>query len=200
MPYNDYEAARQAAWQTLLDCNIDSLPVDLGAICRAENYYLSSYTSGTNLISALGLSGQLVGSDGFATIHNGRYYIFYNDANTYQRQRFTVAHEIGHIKLGHIRPGHIHVTRTISASTDPLETQANQFAARLLQPACVLYGLQVSSENEIMELCNVSSEAAGFRAKRMQDLYQRRKFLSHPLERQVFNQFSKFIKRHRKSK
>ena len=62
------------------------------------------------------------------------------------RQRFTIAHEIGHFVLGH----HLHkdrfvhadqhhqvVYRSQSASEglDPLEIQANQFAASLLMPA-----------------------------------------------------------------
>lgn len=61
------------------------------------------------------------------------------------RQRFTIAHEIGHHFLGHqFEPGeHVHVDRGTLVSrrsgrsshgSDPKEIEANQFAASLLMP------------------------------------------------------------------
>lgn len=56
--------------------------------------------------------------------------IVYNSANPIVRQRFTLAHELGHCLLGHTRNN-----RPISlASNDPTEFEANQFAAELLMP------------------------------------------------------------------
>jgi Zn-dependent peptidase ImmA (M78 family) len=58
------------------------------------------------------------------------------------RQRFSIAHEIGHHVLRHLFAGeHVHVDRVImrnaqsSEGTDPREIEANQFAASLLMPA-----------------------------------------------------------------
>lgn len=65
------------------------------------------------------------------------------------RRNFTVAHEIGHHVLGHqFQPGeHVHVDRghyiskrgpRSSAGVDPMEVEANQFAAALLMPTKLL--------------------------------------------------------------
>lgn len=62
------------------------------------------------------------------------------------RQRFTIAHEIGHFVLRHqFEPGeHVHVDKgnfisqrgmRASAGLDPKEIEANQFAACLLMPS-----------------------------------------------------------------
>jgi Zn-dependent peptidase ImmA (M78 family) len=63
-----------------------------------------------------------------------------------KRQRFTVAHEIAHYYLKHqLEPGsHVHVDRghyisergpRASDGVDPMEIEANQFAASLLMPS-----------------------------------------------------------------
>jgi Zn-dependent peptidase ImmA (M78 family) len=61
------------------------------------------------------------------------------------RQRFTIAHEIAHFQLEHCFPGerHVHVDKgnfyrsrnsLSAAGVDPMEIEANQFAASLLMP------------------------------------------------------------------
>lgn len=65
------------------------------------------------------------------------------------RKRFTIAHEIGHYHLKHqFKPGeHVHVDRgnlisqrsiRSSEGVDPMEVEANQFAACLLMPSGLL--------------------------------------------------------------
>jgi len=44
-------------------------------------------------------------------------------------------------------------------------------------------------------LCHISYAAARFRAERMKLLYERNKFLTSPLEQQVYLQFKEFIRR-----
>lgn len=67
------------------------------------------------------------------------------------RQRFTIAHEIGHFVLRHqFEPGeHVHVDRGYrvshrdqrsSSGTDLREIEANQFAAALLMPSSIVTG------------------------------------------------------------
>jgi Zn-dependent peptidase ImmA (M78 family) len=66
-----------------------------------------------------------------------------------KRQRFTIAHEIGHFYLRHqFTPGeHVHVDRghavtprnsRSSTGVDPKEIEANQFAACLLMPSALI--------------------------------------------------------------
>jgi Zn-dependent peptidase ImmA (M78 family) len=80
------------------------------------------------------ISGMLVTNDGTATI------CIANDQHP-NRQRFTIAHEIGHHVLRHLFAGeHVHVDRVLmrnarsSEGSDSREIEANQFAACLLMP------------------------------------------------------------------
>jgi Zn-dependent peptidase ImmA (M78 family) len=108
------------------------------------------------------------------------------------RQRFTVAHELGHILLGHAGKYEL-VNREPSANDNPIEQAANVFASRLLAPACVLWGCGIQMAGQIANMCDISQIAAEFRMARMAKLYARGKFLTSPLERAVFAQFESFI-------
>lgn len=67
----------------------------------------------------------------------------------------------------------------------------------LLAPACVLWGLDLHTPEDIARVCNISLSSAIKRARRMEELYRRNMFLSHPLERQVYKQFQGFISENR---
>lgn len=129
----------------------------------------------------------------------GKWTIVYDDTETLGRTRFTIAHELGHILLGHeLEAGFTHY-RKISEGKPSKETQADEFAARVLAPACVLWALDVYDTNEIAELCNISLKAAEFRSQRMYTLKERNAFLMHPLEREVYNVFLPWIERYKSS-
>ena len=87
--------------------------------------------------------------------------------------------------------------RRLEKELESMEREANVFASRLLAPACVLWALDVKTPEQIAALCRISHQSASFRAERMQILYQRNRFLSSPLERKVYEQFTEFI-RHQK--
>ena len=193
--YNNYKQARDAAWHILIDCKIDRLPVHVGTICKHYGYKLYAYSRNTALIEHVGLTEHASRTDGFTVCAGGTYYIFYNDRNTtIQRQRFTVAHEIGHIQLQHIGDAqYTRINREPAPHDDPAETQANQFAARLLAPACVLHELHALQPDQIAKLCGISMTAAAFRAERIKILEDRNRFYLSPLERAVRDQFRQFI-------
>ena len=173
MHYEIYKNARDASWRFLIQHKICSLPVDLKSI-----------------ISAMKIEVKRDNSDILHTNERGRtinenedlYIIVRNDP--VPQKRYTIMHEIGHIVLGH--------TDT-SGRSDIDEYAAERFATGVLAPACVIWGIGVKTAEEIAELCNISITSAKIREKRMQELYTRNKFLTSPLERQVFEQFTDFI-------
>lgn len=111
---------------------------------------------------------------------DGRVYIIIDDTDIYSAQRYTIAHELGHL--------------IIPTSN---EYEAERFAIGILAPSCVLWGCNVHSAENIAKICNISQASAKIRAERMELLYRRNMFLASPLERQVFDNFSEFIKNNR---
>ena len=179
MEYSDYQIARDLAWDTLIRNKVSALPVKISQICRQMGVQVRYYDPEDE-------------NDGYSTILDGEAVIFVKRDCYRPRQRFTVAHELGHILLGHVGKYEL-VNREPSPQDNPIEQSANVFAARVLAPACVLWALDSWTAEEIMVLCDISRQAAEFRAERMAELRQRGRFLSHPLEKQIYEQFKKFV-------
>lgn len=170
MNYDVYKNFRNASWQCLIDCKIDRLPTKLGKICKTNGIQIKKN-------STLDQDKLLLNERGKTAYINSKCFIIVDDTVPLLIQRYTIAHEIGHILLG-------------AKST---EQEAERFAIGILAPACVLHALNVITADEIAKLCNISITAATRRANRMKILTSRNKFLIHPLERQVYEQFSHFI-------
>lgn len=200
MDYKKYQKSRDLSWSILIRHGIAQLPVKVSDICRANQIKVTSYKSGYEFIKDCGLVHNTVNSDGFTF---GKI-IFYNEQCSIPRQRFTVAHELGHILLHN---GQSVYNREPSEKDIPIEAEANVFASRILAPACVLWGIGVTSAKQISEICNISMQSAEFRFKRLSELYEREKqfmqeynkscFLMSPLERAVYNQFLDYINKHK---
>lgn len=137
------------------------------------------------------------GDSGEIIMYQNQIYILVDKYAIPARQRYTVMHELGHFLLGHL--GNEVLSRSEHECKPSEEQAADKFAIDMLAPACVLWGLHLHTPEEIAQVCNISMQAAIFRAERMKLLYDRNKFLSHPLERQVFAQFSTFIKSQQKN-
>lgn len=177
--YKDYQKSRDLAWEVLLQEKVDRLPVKVGAVCQQMGIRVAYYDSTD-------------GNDGKSAIIDGEPWIFIAKGQLVRRQRFTCAHELGHILLGHVGRYQL-VNREPSGGDNPIEQVANVFAARLLAPACVLWALNAQTPEQIAQICDISHKAATFRAERMELLYRRNKFLTSQLERQVYEQFRDFI-------
>lgn len=200
MDYRKYQKSRDLSWQILIEHKVAQLPVKISDICKANQIKIISYQTGHKLLDNLDLIQNTINSDGF-TLNK---IIFYNGQREIPRQRFTIAHELGHIIL---HDGNGLYNREPSKNDVPIEQEANVFASRLLAPACVLWGLRVNSARQISKLCNISMQSAEFRLLRLQELYEREKhfmqkynkscFLMSPLERAVYKQFSDYIKNNR---
>ena len=114
--------ARNTARKLLKDANINSYPVLLREVSKN--------------IPELHIDGQELedGISGLQASYKGSSFIRYNTRQSLKRNRFTVAHELGHLILGHTAR-HDHVN---FQSGDPEEIEANQFAAELLIPLHML--------------------------------------------------------------
>ncbi len=102
-----------------------------------------------------------------------------NSLDHHNRQRFTIAHECGHLRLHQGKPAFVDRSFRIdrrnelsSRATDFEEIEANRFAAELLMPYYMIrndlmeYSLDIEDETELRELANrysVSFQALMFR-------------------------------------
>ncbi|MCH5212235.1 MAG: ImmA/IrrE family metallo-endopeptidase [Oscillospiraceae bacterium] len=185
--YGRYKYARDSAWQVLIDYNINSLPINVISIATGAGIKILKNSIVQKLTN---------GEIGTSVLRGDKWYIIYDDTMSKERARFTIAHELGHIFLGHPLKGGHHA-RTINTDKPQIETEADIFASRLLAPACVLLGLDLHTPEEIKEACEISYQAAELRANRMRELYKRNKFLTSPLERRVYNNFTDYIKQNK---
>jgi Zn-dependent peptidase ImmA (M78 family) len=120
---------RALANEALRQANCDSTPIAIENVARA--------------LGAKVLYAPYEGDDLAGMLINGgeRPIIAVNSAHHKNRQRFTIAHECGHLVLGHTSTSHVDRTfevirrdATSSMATDMSEVEANQFAAELLMP------------------------------------------------------------------
>ena len=193
MDYIYYQHVRDAVWELLIKENITTLPIKIIKLCHDLGITVYYYTPDDD-------------SDGKCVVVDGVPRILVSRLASPERQRFTVAHELGHIILGHVGKYAL-VNREPTAKDNPIEQAANVFASRLLAPACVLWGCGVQNAEEIASLCNISKTAAEYRMERMNILYKRdynmRRskgkgcFLLSPQERAVYNQFLPYINENR---
>ena len=178
MKYTKYQYSRNLAWEILLKERVRQLPVEIIPICKHMGIRVLRYSDMPSLQFNVGGASAEIG---------GKMYIFYDDTVSNERQRFTVAHELGHIIMRH-------------SGAEDNEAEANVFASRLLMPACVLYACEVKTADEIMSLCAVSRQAAEIRLTRLAELRRRDKFYTHPLERAAARRFRGFVRAYRRNR
>ena len=195
--YEYYKIARNKAWEVLMECKINYFPLDLMKIIKFYNIETKPY-SNSDYIKTLNFDIQ--NGDGFSRIENGQKVIYFNDKKAIKaRRRFTIAHELGHCLLGHDLSKTKYRNSETGSNDDPIEEmQANVFARDILMPAVVLHYTNCIKYTDIMRLCDVSETSAQLREERMKVLEARNKFCTSPLEKQVYDNFSNFIKAYKK--
>lgn len=126
------QIARRAAERLLAKLGVDGVPVNVGQIAKRVGLRVA-YVDLADDVSALLVTDKDKTAVGVNANHSRT------------RQRFSLAHEIGHFVLGHqFELGeHVHVdsgrrisarSTLASAGLDSKEIEANQFAAELLMP------------------------------------------------------------------
>lgn len=148
----------------ILDAYWDgTLPVDVVAIARRM---------GAQVFSSNGL-GNLSGK---VALVNGTPHIYCNGADPTVRQRFTIAHEIGHLALGHVSDAQAQhredpASNFSAGPLPPIEREANAFAAELLMPHKVLaFAINTEGIHDVARLArmfDVSQVAMKFRLQNL---------------------------------
>lgn len=163
--YNAYKNARDLAWKILIDNHIYTFPVNVQKLAAQFNIIVEPSEHLDSDIFAVNLN------------YKNTQYIFYKQSGNENTDRFTIAHELGHILMGHM---------TEKVTTSYEEEQANIFASRLLAPMIVTKHNHIESAEQLAAFFGLSSEAAKIRFERYKMLEKRNKFLTSPLEREYY--------------
>lgn len=154
-----------AARDLLAEFDVSSPAVDVHHLARQMGVQVVQTSMNQDV------SGMLIRDDNVLTVG-------LNSNQVSRRQRFTLAHELGHLRLHRGRPlivdSSIRVNLRDSASataTNREEMEANRFAAALLMPenmvrealASTVAAKPAQLQRELAELFDVSTEAMGYR-------------------------------------
>ena len=164
-----YTYARQRAYRLLCELEIERLPVDPWKVATSlPNVHVCKWTDlrdNCNDDDPLFIDKE--GADAKTQHLRGEadYLVVYDDrVENYQRVRWTIAHEIGHIVLGHLVS--FEATALCRGSLTEkdykvLEREADTFAVNLLAPMTIINRLpSIQTKADIMKLCNLSVEAS----------------------------------------
>lgn len=93
----------------------------------------------------------------------------YNSEEISYRNRFTIAHELGHVLLGHVNEGNPRERDTTFGNYNPVERAANIFAAELVMPEMKVKELfrGASSVQQLSEIFGVSNAAMSYRLQNL---------------------------------
>lgn len=164
------KTALQIAWD-------GSLPVKPDVIASSLVVHHKDDTTGAvrNVpikVRRLG-SAELNGVSGQASLESDSeqvvFYCDYNGEEISYRNRFTVAHELGHVLLGHVDEGNPKHRDTTFGNYNPIERAANAFAAELVMPerkVRELFG-GARSVRQMSEAFGVSNAAMSFRLQNL---------------------------------
>jgi Zn-dependent peptidase ImmA (M78 family)/DNA-binding XRE family transcriptional regulator len=146
-----------AAQELLAVANVKRPPVQVGALAKRCGIRVLEWDFGSEI------SGLLLDLDSGPAIG-------FNGSQTPGRQRFTVAHELGHHLLSHHDNFHIDLASATALGEAANyswrdERAANDFAAELLMPAAMVVAAvrEQPSLDDLAEMFDVSRAAMGFR-------------------------------------
>jgi Zn-dependent peptidase ImmA (M78 family) len=156
---NSFSTVQRAAADVLSTYWDGSLPVPVDEIAR---------TMGARVVRRVGQDFPYSGyfRDSRDTV-DGNPTIEFNGADSYTRQRFTIAHELAHFALRHGTSPRDYPNSFNAGTNDPKERAANQFAAEILMPEQTVRNVimrgYASSVDELASMFGVSTLAMGYR-------------------------------------
>lgn len=142
----DYYRIESSVVDLYKELRITCFPIDPFKIAIKCGYELIPYSSLDKDMQSFLRDSERAGTSG--RTKNGTYRIFYDDYNVLTRQRFTIMHEIGHIRLGH------------KEDSQYAEKCANYFATYSLAPSPAMSLLNCEDFVDVSLKFGISDESA----------------------------------------
>ncbi len=176
------------AHRFIIENQINKLPINIKSLIKNNGWALVPYNKTNKYIKNVDPC-LFKNNWGFTLHHLDKFVIFYDTSVSIESQRFTLAHEIGHIMLSHF-----------VAATNKIEIEANIFACKILMPMCVLYKCNAINQSEISKLCMVSYSAATYSCNRYSEILKNGNYNISKLEYKIVSQFKQFINNYLQNK
>lgn len=167
---NFFEIKKKAIY-ILLSQNTSSYPIDVVKLISdlGDDYILLPFSKMILKhpdLSRWDIISSIQSEDAVTCYKKGKpYRISYDDSKiNKQRIRWNLAHELGHCVLNHLDNSQCYTSNELNDKEYSIyEAEANLFAAELLSNLCILDYYNISSEKDIMRICDLSKQAASNR-------------------------------------
>lgn len=170
-----YEYIKKKVVDTLIECNIKTIPIDPFKICAKRNYKLIKYTKKYSLNEMKIVCESY--PNGFNYVLNGERIIEYNDTLSPERIRTTIFHEIGHIELRHTCPCSL------------AETEAEWFGVYMIAPPPLVNLFDLEDSMELATKFNTSMEC-GYHSMVRYIKWKRNTWIPKDYERKLIRLFT----------
>ena len=141
-----YDYIKEAVCDLIIRYNVKCIPVSGFEIASKMGLFLVAYSGLSEKKRRIALE---ISKDGFVLRNMGRIYVYYNDMGiSYERQNWTVLHEIGHVVLNHM------------GNDAKEEYEADFFAKYAIAPPVLVHRIKPESFWDIYEHFDISFTAA----------------------------------------
>jgi len=183
----------------LLDQGVSALPINPDAAARQSGWEVLCYASfAARIRKDVAHLKAAYANDGFVfwSEKTQSYVLCYDDSVPMNEIRWTLTHEIGHIVLSHVSPSCPILARNGIGNVF-YEMEADNFALRVLCPACILQECGVDTLDGIAQMCGIPCSRARSALTYVQRFVTDRQ--TAPLISRLKCQFSDFIKDNKKT-
>lgn len=118
-------------------------------IAQFSGWLLLTYDEGKELIEACGAEETAERYPAFTLIHRKQNVILFRASLSYEHKLFCILHEFGHIVLKHTAENNVLGITPSPEETARQECEADDFAAEMLAPSCVMYALGIKSAHQL---------------------------------------------------
>lgn len=155
----NYHRATNEAYSLLINQEILEIPVNLNkliSLCTHPTHLMTYSQMAARFSMTVNQYKELVPSEFGFTMKKGRKnYILYNEEKGYYTNRFTIAHEIGHIVLNH------------NVDNSVARREADCFARNILCPVPFIDTFRISTTDDYTGWFHISDVAAGYCIKNL---------------------------------
>lgn len=118
-------------------------------IAQFSGWLLLTYDEGKEIIEACGAEAAAARYPAFTLIHDKQNVILYRANLSYEHKLFCILHEFGHITLKHTAEKNVLGITPTPEETARQEREADDFAAEMLAPSCVMFALGIKNAHQL---------------------------------------------------